>query len=250
MKTKIDIARRSNSEHRCAAEFGKPLTTNLFSREESPNIGGKPMFKLTPITNEEKPSVALTTDSFINQTYEIENESDYQKENAFVDTTIQNFLFEGNIHNTVVIECAGHKTTDPEEAGSWAFVALDENLDIIYEDYGTLDEFEGGYQEFNDYVAVIKALEWLLSLPDVIENIIVATDSEFVVEPCPLSCHCNDFVSTELKRELFELMSETGVTWISLIPKENNKAADLANRVLAESRSRVFGEVSEIENYA
>ena len=201
------------------------------------------MFKLTPITNEEKPSVALTTDSFINETYEIENESDYQNENAFVNTTIQNLLFYDNIHNLVVIECAGRFTTDPKKAGSWAFVAIDENLKIVYEDYGALNEIESGDQKFSDYVAVTKALEWVLSLPDITEEFIVATDSKFVVEPCPLSCDCNDLVLTELKRELFKLMNETGITWINLILKENNGAADLASRALSESRNRAFGEV-------
>ncbi len=41
MKTKIDIARRSNPEQKCTAGFGKPSTINLSSREESSNKGGK-----------------------------------------------------------------------------------------------------------------------------------------------------------------------------------------------------------------
>lgn len=75
------------------------------------------MFKLTPITNEEKPSVALTTDSFITETYEIENESDYQNEYDFSNNNIQDSPSESNNSETVTIECAGRFEPDYLEVG-------------------------------------------------------------------------------------------------------------------------------------
>ncbi len=63
------------------------------------------MFKLTPITNEEKPSVAPTTDSFITETFEIENESDYQNEYDFSINNIHDSPSECNNSETVTIEC-------------------------------------------------------------------------------------------------------------------------------------------------
>ncbi len=193
------------------------------------------MFKLTPITNEEKPSVARTTDSFITETYEIENESDYQNDCAFVNTTIQNSPSENNIGKTITIECAGRYEQYPTKASGWAFVALNENLDIIYQDYGSEKAFNRESQVFHDYGAIIEALSWVLTLPEDTE-ILVATDSKYVIAPCPLNCECNNSLSTELKRELYELLSETGSDSISLISKETNRAAELARRALEESR--------------
>ena len=207
------------------------------------------MFKLTPITKEEKPSVAPTTDSFITETYEIENESDYQKDCAFVNTTIQNSPSENNIGKSITIECAGRYESYPSKAAGWAFVALNENLDIIYEDYGSEVAFNRETQVFHDYLAITKALDWVLTLPEDIE-ILIFTDSKYVIEPCPLNCECNDNVSIELKRELFELLSETGINSISLIPKETNRAAALAKRALEESRIFDIEFPFEVENSA
>jgi hypothetical protein len=233
MNTQKDVKRRSNPEQKCIAGFGKALTINLSSREESADIGEKSMFRLTQITKEEKPSVARTTDSFITETYEIENESDYQNEYDFTDNNIQDLTPQDNIHDFVIIECAGRFTTVPEKAGSWAFVALDENLDIIYEDSGEVREPEVGVEGFNDCFAVTEALNWALSLPKGNE-LFVVTDSKFVTEPHLHNCDFEDPIC-DLRSQISGLMSQTAVHSISLVPEEINHAAHLAYRTLTNT---------------
>ncbi|HEX8286714.1 MAG TPA: hypothetical protein VF556_01885 [Pyrinomonadaceae bacterium] len=193
------------------------------------------MLEIKMNANEEKPSVVRATDSFINETHKVENESDYPNDCAFINTTIQSLPSENNIGNTITIECAGRYESYPDKAAGWAFVALDENFDIIYEEYGSDLAFDRDAQVFHDYRAIIKALEWALNIP-IETEILVATDSKYVTASCPLNCECNNCVSTELKHELFELMSENNIDSITLISKETNRAAELAKQALAESK--------------
>ena len=210
------------------------------------------MFKLTPITNEEKPSVALTTDSFITETYNTENESAYQNEYDFSVSNIQDSPSEINYSETVTIECAGRFEPDYLEAGSLAFVALNENREIIYADFEPSSD-EGVTKTYNDYWAVLSALKWARSLPGG-TKILVATDAKTVVEPCPLNCECCDCecfdseLLVTLKRDLFDSMEGLCLTSISLISEENNKAADFARFALEKSIRELEEEEARYEN--
>lgn len=204
------------------------------------------MMKLKMSTNEEKPSVVVATDSLITKAYKSENVCGYQHAHDSSDSNIQVLLSQGNPQGTVILECAGRFEECPYGAGSWAFVALNENRDIIYADTET-SHWEEVTQILNDYTAVNKALKWALSLPGS-TKIIVATDSEFVVKPCPLNCECNDGYRSMMKSELYELMQNNLVDSISLIPEEVNIAAKFAGFTLEKSRKELEAEYENEES--
>lgn len=122
-----------------------------------------------------------------------------------------------------------------EKTGSYGWVLYSQDNLIIRQGYGEclLKNKEEKSNNLAEYIALIKALEYLFNRQIKINNLICKGDSKLVVEQVNGRLKCRTTHLYKLMNRVRTLLSQVSESWnLEWIPRRDNKVADsLSKRV-------------------
>lgn len=140
------------------------------------------------------------------------------------------------MNNTIEIYCDGAcYPNNPGGAMAYGFVVF-KNGTRIHQDYGKCRPHENNTNNRAEYIAVGKALRWLIDNGHVTTNghrsITVYSDSRLIVNQVNQAWQCHEASLRPYWRRAVELYNRAGCT-LQWIPREQNHYADQLTRNVA-----------------
>lgn len=128
-----------------------------------------------------------------------------------------------------IIYCDGLCEPNPKGIGCWAFLVLCPKSHLIHQEYGNIGNGEGVTNNVAEFQAVLKALDWLISVQDDYE-VEIFTDSQLVVNLANGKWTSKKPHLKLLAARAYELLHLTNAT-LRWIPRKQNEQADSLTRV-------------------
>ncbi|MFW6040913.1 MAG: topoisomerase DNA-binding C4 zinc finger domain-containing protein [Thermoplasmatota archaeon] len=151
----------------------------------------------------------------------------------------------------IIAEVRGaYSGKDPDDTASFAFVFKDDS-GIIKESYGVLEKGRGLDHIYAEYMAVVKALKWLLKSEQIVKNVIVKTNLELLFKQMKGEWNLKSKRIITLKEKIDELVKKllekrSIVVNFELFSKDKNKRAIELSKLALDDLS-LLGKIRDKE---